>query len=126
MVVYVDEMRIWGPTGLACFAKGSCHLTADSEDELTAFARRLGLKDEWFQDTRVPHYDLTPARRRSALEYGAVFVPARAQARKRMAADKKLKALLRLPEVWEGLAPPPREPSEETAPVRPVVELEDE
>lgn len=38
------------------------HLAADTLDELHAFARRLGLRREWFQDGRHPHYDLTTKR----------------------------------------------------------------
>jgi hypothetical protein len=35
---------------------------------------------------RVPHYDLTPGKREAAIRAGAVFVPAREQARRRIAA----------------------------------------
>ena len=70
-------------TGVAddirCFKAGSCHLTTDGTlDDLHVFARRLGMKREWFQDHRLaPHYDLTAGRRALALEMGAVFVPMR-------------------------------------------------
>lgn len=76
MTVYVDEVRVW-PTTIPCFKKGSCHMTADTLEELHAFARRLGLQRGWFQARSSPHYDLTPARRARALEAGAVFKPAR-------------------------------------------------
>ena len=83
MPVYVDEIRVW-PTKIRCFKGGSCHLTADTLEELHAFAHRLALRREWFQDHSVmPHYDLTPARRERALEFGAVFVSTREQIRKR-------------------------------------------
>ncbi|HZO72803.1 MAG TPA: DUF4031 domain-containing protein [Ktedonobacteraceae bacterium] len=53
----------------------SCHMLADSEEELHAFARRLGLKREWFQkkhqNPRLWHYDLTANKRRQALQLGA-------------------------------------------------------
>lgn len=79
----VDEIRQW-PTKIACFKPGSCHLTADGEralEELHAFAKRLGMKREWFQDHAIaPHYDLTIGKRGRALELGAVFVSAREQA----------------------------------------------
>lgn len=85
MTVYVDELRVW-PTRIACFRAGSCHLTADTLDELHAFAARIGLRRAWAQlDGRVPHYDLTAGRREAALAAGAVFVPATDQARKRIA-----------------------------------------
>jgi hypothetical protein len=46
---------------------------ADSPAELHAMAQAMGLKREWFQEHgRLPHYDLTPARRMAALKLGAV------------------------------------------------------
>lgn len=86
MTVYVDEVRRW-PTKIRCFRDGSAHLTADTVDELHMFARKILLKRAWFQDRGlVPHYDLTPARHEAALALGAVFVPAKEQARRRIAA----------------------------------------
>lgn len=84
MTVMVDELRTF-TTKIRCFQRGSCHLTADTLDELHAMAKRLGLKRAWFQDTRVPHYDLTPGVRVMAMRYGAVFVPAKDQIRARWA-----------------------------------------
>lgn len=85
MTVYVDEVRVW-PTKIRCFAGGAAHMTADTLDELHAMARRIGLRRAWFQDHPLhPHYDLTPSRRAAALGAGAVFVPARDQARARLA-----------------------------------------
>jgi hypothetical protein len=85
MAVYVDELRVypnaWGP-----FKAGSCHMTADSLDELHELAGRIGLKRSWFQDKSVPHYDLTKSKREAALAAGAVSVDAREQARRRIAA----------------------------------------
>lgn len=51
-----------------------CHLFTDGpEEELHAFALRIGLKREWFQaHEKLPHYDLTPPRRKRALYAGAV------------------------------------------------------
>lgn len=83
MTVYVDELRQW-PTKIACFRAGSCHLTADTLEELHEFAGRIGLRRAWFQDGRVPHYDLTPSRREHALAAGARFVPARQQSLRRL------------------------------------------
>lgn len=84
MSVYVDEIRQW-PTPIRCFRTGSCHLTADTDAELHAFARRLRLKAEWFQPKSVPHYDLTPEKRARAVSLGAFEVPAREQAERRIA-----------------------------------------
>lgn len=86
MSVYVDELKRW-PTKIRCFQTGSCHLTADTLEELHALAKRIGLRREWFQARScVPHYDLTASKREAALAAGAVFVPARTQARARRAA----------------------------------------
>lgn len=71
MSVYVDRIQSW-PTRIRCFKEGSCHLWADTEAELHAFAKRLGLKRSWFQEhPRLVHYDLTVARRAKAIELGA-------------------------------------------------------
>ena len=84
MAVYVDELKVypnaWGP-----FRKGSCHLLADTLDELHAFAQRLGCKRSWFQPhPNHPHYDLVESFRTRALAQGAKFVPAMEQARRRL------------------------------------------
>lgn len=84
MSVYVDEIRKW-PHAKHPFLNGSCHLTADTLDELHAFAvGKLKMKREWFQDHPIAaHYDLTPGRRADALKHGAIFVPARQQSQMR-------------------------------------------
>ncbi|MFF7153120.1 DUF4031 domain-containing protein [Streptomyces sp. NPDC008139] len=77
MAVYVDETRDY--TFIAKF-RGLrhthwCHLTADTESELHAFAGRLGLKRSWYQrkgpDDYRWHYDITPPKRARALRLGA-------------------------------------------------------
>lgn len=88
MPVYVDEVKLF-PGARPPFHLGSCHLTADTEEELHALASRIGLLRIWFQPRSSPHYDLTPALRERALAAGAVFVPARTQARLRKAARQK-------------------------------------
>jgi hypothetical protein len=78
--VYVDDLkaghvvRVLYPRAPRCFKRdGSCHMWADTTDELHTFARRLGLKRAWFQDHQLlPHYDLTGPRRAEALKAGAV------------------------------------------------------
>ena len=91
MSVYVDEFQVWAPTAIACFKAGSCHMTADSLEELHAMADRIGLRRAWFQGkSSVPHYDLTESRRRVAIALGAVFVPALEQARRRRAKERVL------------------------------------
>lgn len=55
-----------------------CHLLADSTEELIAFAKRLGMKREWFQDDNAGgHFDLVPTRRELAVKLGAVEVTSR-------------------------------------------------
>jgi len=49
-----------------------CHMVSDASlEELHAFAKKLGLKREWFQDKKVPHYDITENKRRQAISMGA-------------------------------------------------------
>ena len=46
--------------------------------ELHIFAQKIGMRREWFQDHHsIPHYDLTPARRKLALLHGAIAVDSR-------------------------------------------------
>jgi hypothetical protein len=86
MTVYVDEFRVWAPTKIRCFKAGSSHMTADTTEELHVLARRIGMQRAWFQEGSTPHYDLTATKRARAMRMGAVFVPAKDQARKRMLA----------------------------------------
>jgi hypothetical protein len=68
MGVYVDKLRDWG------WKLGpSCHLIADTNEELHEFAAKLGMRRAWFQKvTSGPHYDLTASRRSVAVRLGAV------------------------------------------------------
>lgn len=52
----------------------TCHMYADTVEELHAMADRIGLKRIWFQNhhPEFPHYDLVPVRRNHALQLGAV------------------------------------------------------
>ena len=49
MTVYVDDASIAATVGR--LAARWSHLIADDQDELHAFALRLGLRREWFQDS---------------------------------------------------------------------------
>lgn len=75
MGVYVDDM-FWPKPGKF---KGWCHLVADTEEELDAFAVKIGLKREWHQKRghAYSHYDVSPAKRIEAIKAGAVRVTTR-------------------------------------------------
>lgn len=66
--IYVDELPSegWGKWN------GGGHMLANDIDALHEFAAALGLKREWFQDKRNPHYDLTRSKRALALQRGAI------------------------------------------------------
>lgn len=73
-MIYVDELHECRRTRTWHYTQ-ACHLFADSLPELHRAARRLGLRREWFQPrTRLPHYDLSPHKRRAALGLGAMPV----------------------------------------------------
>jgi hypothetical protein len=91
MTVYVDNMRARVPVvGTLRNCRWS-HLIADTEEELHAFAARLGLQRRWFQDPRDKHpewpldscaantwhYDVVDAKRRQAIAMGAVEIELR-------------------------------------------------
>lgn len=84
MGVFVDELKVW-----RAGRRQTCHLTADTLDELREFAAGAGIPPQcWHDGARTPHYDLPERGRDLALQHGAVFVPARDQARVRMARRK--------------------------------------
>ena len=67
MAVYVDKLCDYrwrhGP---------SCHLIADSIDELMEFAVSIGHRREWYQPKSSPHFDLTAEGRSAAVREGAI------------------------------------------------------
>lgn len=83
MAVYVDDLVEYDPAQIKPGARQHgrlwCHLTADSDDELHAFAARLGMQRWWFQDAKrqaLRHYDLVPGKRAKAVKLGAIEVKA--------------------------------------------------
>lgn len=76
--VYVDWLTPCTPSRAWRWNK-SCHLLSYDLDKLHAFARRFGLRRSWFQDGRLPHYDLNAAMRTKAIRAGAVPIPSRAE-----------------------------------------------
>lgn len=85
MTVYVDDWRQAARVGRIT-AKWS-HLVASSEEELHAFAARIGLRRSWFQPKSRPHYDVTESMRQRAIEAGAVPVEWREVPRLRQAGE---------------------------------------
>lgn len=99
MCVYVDDMFIPAdvPNGSKIVSGNWCHLTADTTEELQAFARKLGLRLSWFQPVKLypdneytrrvcpekigkprpgsrDHYDVTARVRAKAIRLGAIPV----------------------------------------------------
>ena len=81
MTVFVDNVNIAAtvPNGRARHTSRWCHLMSDANDsdaELVAFARRIGLKPEWLQDGGTPHshFDVTEPKRRAAIKAGAIEI----------------------------------------------------
>lgn len=83
MAVYVDDAAI--PATVGRHTSHWSHLTADTREELHAFADRLGLRREWFQPGNPQarpgsfsaegwHYDLTVGKREQAIRLGALPV----------------------------------------------------
>lgn len=72
MATYVDNLRDYG------WRHGpSCHLIADSVEELIEFAIRIGMKKEWFQPKSSPHFDLHADGREKAIANGAIALSQR-------------------------------------------------
>jgi hypothetical protein len=74
MTVYVDDMRMQATVGK--LSSRWSHLTADTPEELLAFALKLGLRQSWVQypGTYKEHYDLTEGMRQRALRNGATAI----------------------------------------------------
>lgn len=72
VTVYVDDMRL--PARVGRIEARWSHLTADTDQELHAFAARIGLRRSWAQypGTWKSHYDVTDSKRAEAIRAGAV------------------------------------------------------
>lgn len=72
MAVYVDALVNYGWV-MRGKQVASCHMIADTLEELHTMALAIGMKLAWFQMSKgdVPHYDLTASRRRDAIAKGA-------------------------------------------------------
>ena len=78
MAIYVDDLNLRAdvPDGARRVHGKWSHLFADTEEELRAFARKIGLKENWIQhpgETRV-HFDVVSRMRQRAIAAGATPV----------------------------------------------------
>jgi len=71
MSVYVDPMMACVPNRNWRWRE-NCHLTADTDEELHAFAQSIGLRRSWHQRGSISHYDLTRGKRALAVRRGAI------------------------------------------------------
>lgn len=68
MPVYVDKARnAFGRMTL-------CHLMADTAEELHSMADKIGMKRRWFQNRRVPHYDICLKQKALAIRAGVIEI----------------------------------------------------
>lgn len=78
MTVYIDDAFISARvrSGPVIHDSRWCHMTADTTEELTAFAISLGLKAKYIQfpGTWKEHYDVTSQKRKLAVAKGAVEI----------------------------------------------------
>ncbi len=76
VTVYLDDWR--QPAHLGPVDDRWSHLIADTDEELHAFARRMGMRREWFQEKpgrpHHGHYDLPERARTEAVANGAVEI----------------------------------------------------
>lgn len=83
MPVYVDKLYNHG-FKLYGVNKPSCHLFADSLEELYKFGDLLGLKRSWIHKSNmgIYHYDISNNKRKKAIKLGAIYLQKRHLLRK--------------------------------------------
>lgn len=79
MAVYVDPIVVYPGQKHSVFRNGSCHMIADTTEELVEMALMIGMRSKWMQDagTHREHFDLSPSRRMEALKHGAIEISSR-------------------------------------------------
>lgn len=83
MTVYVDDMdRPYKPAHRTGRTYVMSHMIADTEEELHAMAKLIGVARHWFQGD---HYDICKSKKVLAIENGAVLITMREIAKIRMA-----------------------------------------
>lgn len=70
---YVDALRWRGMTIRGRDVK-SCHLTADTPEELKEFAEKMGVTGDWIHNGSRPHFDLVARFRGKAIANGATVI----------------------------------------------------
>lgn len=78
MTVYIDNARIrWNPPHMKHRTWFMSHMFADTDEELHAFAAKLGLQRSWHQcppKASWSHYDVTDTVRKRAVALGATTI----------------------------------------------------
>jgi hypothetical protein len=77
MTVFVDELRTYHVVGKAArYGTEWCHMFTDGDtNELHTMALKIQLPIRHFQDKdNFPHYDLTPNKRKQAIQAGAIEI----------------------------------------------------
>ena len=46
-------------------------MVADTKTELHEFAKKIGMREDWYQDKRLPHYDVWGSMASEAVKSGA-------------------------------------------------------
>ena len=87
MPVYVDGLLKYGWRIRGRHVQ-SCHMIADTLDELLAMGDRIRLSVEWLQH-KGPHFDLTASKRKAAIEAGAIALGRHSFAEKYMDLQKR-------------------------------------
>lgn len=97
MAVYVDNAFIVAKvrSGRLTHESRWCHMTADTTEELIAFAVSLGLQEKYIQyrGTWKEHFDVTEPKRRLAVSKGAIEVDYRIRVMEMAAAKKSAKEI---------------------------------
>ena len=71
MTVYVDNSQErYGRMVL-------CHMVADSVQELHEMADKIGIQRRWFENDRIPHYNICQSKRLKAIKNGAIEITSR-------------------------------------------------
>ena len=103
MAVYVDPILHHGGSPSFHYTH-SCHMYADSLDELHATARLIGLRRDWFQPKdKLPHYDLVPTKRKAAVRAGAIE-----HTREQMVQFMRDRAGVKMPGLFDQIGEPNR------------------